>query len=336
MFIAESSSGRIKILRDLPGSPSPQIETFASGLTLPFGIAFYPPGPAPSFVYVVNTNSIARFAYANGDLHARGPAETIVPQLTPGSADGHWTRDIAFSLDERAMYVAVGSQSNVADVDAAPAETLRAAILETNPTGGPLHVFASGLRNPVSLAVDPGSGDIWTTVNERDLLGNNLPPDYVTRVRRGGFYGWPWFYAGSNEDPTLPGRHPELKYQSIVPDVLLQPHSAPIQLAFYDGTQFPSAYQDDIFVCSHGSWNRSVRTGYEVIRILRNNGRVTGWYEDFVTGFVGDATPDGTVRGRPAGIAVAADGSLLIADDLANTIWRVRAQPADGERRGAR
>ena len=189
-------------------------------------------------------------------------------------------------------------------------------------------MFASGLRNPVALAVDPDSGDLWTTVNERDLLGNNLPPDYVTRVRRSGFYGWPWFYAGSNEDPTLPGRHPELKYQSIVPDVLLQPHSAPIQLTFYDGAQFPAAYRDDIFVASHGSWNRSIRTGYEVIRIPRANGRATGRYEDFVTGFVSDETPDGSPRGRPAGVAVAADGSLLVSDDLTGTIWRVRAQPA--------
>src|SRR5262249_61662112 len=147
-------------------------------------------------------------------------------------------------------------------------------------------------------------------------------------VRRGGFYGWPWFYAGSNEDPTLPRKHPELKFQSIVPDVLLQPHSAPIQLTFYDGTQFPATYQDDIFVATHGSWNRTVRTGYEVIRVLRNRGRVTGRYEDFVTGFVSDATPDGAVRGRPAGIAIPRAGSLLVSDDLANVIWRVRTRPA--------
>jgi glucose/arabinose dehydrogenase len=188
-----------------------------------------------------------------------------------------------------------------------------------------LHIFGSGLRNPVGLALDPETGDIWTVVNERDLLGNNLPPDYVTSVRRGGFYGWPWFYAGGNEDPTLPGKHPELKFQSIVPDVLLQPHSAPIQLTFYDGTQFPSTYRDDLFVALHGSWNRSIRTGYEVIRIVRTGGGVTGRYEDFVTGFVSNETVDGTPRGRPAGIAVAADGSLLVADDLANVIWRVRA-----------
>src|SRR5262249_35102264 len=150
-----------------------------------------------------NADSIVRFPYANGDLRARGPAETIVPELAPSGSNGHWTRDIAFSLDERTLYVAVGSEGNATDLDATSSEKLRASILETSPTGGPLNVFASGLRNPVGLAIDPESGDLWTTVNERDELGNNLPPDFVTSVRRGGFYGWPWFYAGSNEDPTL-------------------------------------------------------------------------------------------------------------------------------------
>jgi len=336
IFVTDSFSGLVKILRDLPGERSPRVETFATGLTLPFGIAFYPPGPEPEFVYVANADSIVRFAYTNGDLRARGPQETIVPRITLRGASGHWTRDIAFSDDGRALYVSVGSEANVTDTDASDAETLRAAILETNPTGGPLHVFASGLRNPVALAVDPDTGDLWTTVNERDLLGNNLPPDFVTRVRRGGFYGWPWFYAGSNEDPTLPGRHPELQFQSIVPDVLLQPHSAPIQLAFYDRGQFPPEYDGAVFVATHGSWNRSMRTGYEVVRIVRTNGRTTGRYEDFVTGFVGNETPDGAPRGRPTGIAVAEDGSLLIADDFTGTIWRVRWQAAAESARAGR
>jgi len=328
IFLTDSYSGLIKILRDVPGEKSPRVETFAGGLASPFGIAFYPPGPDPDFVYVANADSVVRFAYANGDLHARGPAETILSRLAPGGSNGHWTRDLAFSDDGRALYISVGSEGNATDIDASTAETLRAAILETNPTGGPLRVFASGLRNPVALAVDPDTGDLWTTVNERDLLGNNLPPDFVTRVRRGGFYGWPWFYAGSNEDPTLAGKHPELKYQSIVPDVLLQPHSAPIQLAFYDGAQFPASYRGDIFVATHGSWNRTVRTGYEVIRVVRTKGRTTGRYEDFVTGFVSDETPDGTVRGRPTGIAIGSDGSLLIADEMASMVWRVRSQAA--------
>ncbi len=326
MFLSDSIAGEIKILRDVGGEPAPRVETFAAGLLLPFGIAFYPPGPEPEFVYIANINSVVRYPYANGDRRARGPAETILPTLVPRGGSGHWTRDLAFSDDGRALYISIGSEGNVTHTDASDTENLRAAIVETNPTGGPLRVFASGLRNPVALAVDPDTGDMWTTVNERDLLGNNLPPDYVTRVRRGGFYGWPWFYAGSNEDPTLAGRHPELKYQSIVPDVLLQPHSAPIQLAFYDGSQFPEPYRGDIFVATHGSWNRSMRTGYEVIRVRRANGRVTGRYEDFVTGFVGADSPDGTPRGRPAGVGVTADGSLLVADDLSGTVWRVRAQ----------
>lgn len=327
IFVTDSYSGLIKVLRDVPGQPASRVEVFADGLLLPFGLAFYPPGPEPAYLYVAGVNSVVRFPYSNGDLRATARPETVLAQLAPGGGDGHWTRDIAFSDDGRAMYVSVGSAGNVTDTDASDAETLRAAILESNPTGGPLRVFASGLRNPVTLAIDPDTGDIWTTVNERDLLGDNLPPDYVTKVRRGGFYGWPWYYIGTNEDPNFPGRHPELKYQTIVPDVLLQAHSAPIQLAFYDGTQFPLAYRGDIFVAVHGSWNRSIRTGYAVIRIPRTNGRITGRYEDFVTGFVGDDAPEGTIRGRPTAVAVAADGSLLVSDDLTNMIWRIRAQP---------
>ena len=329
VFIAESKPGRIRILRDQGGDEhaSPRLETFADGLTLPFGIAFFPLGSEPQFVYVANTDSVVRFPYRNGDLHARGPAEVIVPQLP---VNGHWTRDIAFSLDERSLYISVGSGSNVNDTDNNP-EVNRANILETSPEGGALRVFASGLRNPSGLAVDPSSGELWTTVNERDLLGNNLPPDYVTTVRRGGFYGWPWFYIGGHPDPTLGGKHAELKYQVILPDVLLQPHSAPIGLAFYDGVQFPEEYRGDIFVASHGAWNRSVLTGYEVLRILRVNGRPTGEYEDFMTGFVSDSSPEGAVRGQPAGIAVASDGSLLVADDVAAgpcVIWRIRTTTA--------
>ena len=328
VFVAESERGRIRVLRDQGDGTPPRLETFAAGLSLPFGIAFFPLGAEPEFVYVANTNSVVRFPYQSGDLRARGPAEVVVPRLPTG---GHWTRDLAFSLDERSLYISVGSASNVIDTDDSPGEANRASILETSPEGGGLRVFASGLRNPSGIAVDPASGELWTTVNERDLIGNNLPPDYVTTVRRGGFYGWPWFYIGGNADPTLENKHAELKFQVIVPDVLLQPHSAPIGLAFYDGTQFPAEYRDDIFVASHGAWNRTVLTGYEVLRIRRINGRPTGEYEDFMTGFVGDSPPEGAVRGRPAGLAVAADGSLLVSDDVAtgpNVIWRIRTTAA--------
>jgi glucose/arabinose dehydrogenase len=328
VFIAESKPGRIRVLREADAGTPPLLQTFAADLKLPFGIAFFPLGAEPEFVYVANTDSVVRYPYENGDLQARGPAEVVVPHLP---ADGHWTRDLAFSLDERSLFISVGSGSNVTDIDNNSGETNRANILETTPEGGALRVYASGLRNPSGLAVDPDSGELWTTVNERDLMGNNLPPDYVTSVRRDGFYGWPWFYIGGNPDPTLGGKHPELKFQVIVPDVLLQPHSAPIGLTFYDGAQFPEEYRGDIFVASHGAWNRTVLTGYEVLRVRRINGRPTGEYEDFMTGFVSDSSPEGAVRGQPAGIAVAADGSLLISDDVAvgpGVIWRIRTKAA--------
>ena len=332
VFIAESKPGRIKILRDVGPDKPPLVETFATGLLLPFGIAFYPLGPEPEFVYVANTSSVVRFQYQNGDLHARGEAETIVPVLP---AEGHWTRDIAFSLDERTLFISVGSGSNVNDIDINP-EVNRADILETSPGGGPLYVYASGLRNPSGIAVDPITGALWTTVNERDLLGNNLPPDYITTVRRSGFYGWPWFYAGGNQDPVFPGRHPELRSTVIVPDVLLQPHSAPLGFAFYDGTQFPAEYRGDIFLASHGAWNRTILTGYELLRVRRINGRATGEYEDFMTGFVSDSSPEGAVLGQPVGVAVAADGSLLVSDDFNNVMWRIRATSSQPARRTPR
>lgn len=332
VFIAESNPGRIKVLRAMGSETPPLIETFATGLRLPFGIAFFPLGPEPEYVYVGNTNSVVRFRYRNGDLHARSAAETVVPELPP---DGHWTRDIAFSLDERTLFIAVGSGSNVNDIDINP-EVNRANILETSPEGGPLYVYASGIRNPSGLGVDPVTGDLWTTVNERDLIGNNLPPDYLTTVRRSGFYGWPWFYAGPNQDPLFPGKHPELRSTVIVPDVLFQPHSAPVGFAFYDGTQFPPEYRGDIFVASHGAWNRTVLTGYELLRVRRIDRRATGVYEDFMTGFVSDTSPEGAVRGQPAGVVVTSDGSLLVSDDLNGVIWRIRATTSDPARRTPR
>ena len=325
VFIAELSHGRIRVLRDQFDGTPPRLEIFASSLTLPYGIAFFPLDGDPQFVYVANTDSVVRFPYRNGDMRARGPAQVVVPQLPTG---GHVTRDIAFSLDERSLFISVGSAANATDTDLSSAELNRADILETTPEGGELRVFASGLRNPTGIAVDPRTGELWTTVNERDQLGNNLPPDFLTTVRRGGFYGWPWFYIGGHPDPTLPPKHPELRFQSIVPDVLLQPHSAPLGLAFYDGTQFPMEYRDDIFVASHGSWNRTLKTGYEVLRVRRIGGRATGEYEDFMTGFVADSGESGTLRGRPAGVAVATDGSLLVSDELTGVIWRVQTTAA--------
>ena len=231
----------------------------------------------------------------------------------------HWTRDITFSPDGKRLLLAVGSGDNVGD-DPKADETRRADILDYDPDGHDMRIYASGIRNPVTIAFYPGSNDLWTTTNERDLLGDNLPPDYVTRVKPGGFYGWPWFYIGGNQDPRHKGEHDELKDKVAVPDVLFQPHSAPLGLAFYTGSQFPAAYRGSAFVAMHGSWNRAQRTGYKLVRIPVENGKPTGAYEDFMTGFV---TGDGAVWGRPVGVVVAKDGSLLLSDDGSGTVWRI-------------
>lgn len=320
LFVAETTPGEILVFHGITADGKAQSQqTFATGLHTPFGIAFYPPGPNPQYVYVGNTDSVVRFPYQNGDLKARDNAETIIPTL-PSGAGGHVTRNVAFSMDGKQMFVSVGSASNVADTDTTPAEKNRADILVANPDGSNLHVYASGIRNPVGLAIDPKTSELWTSVNERDMLGDNLAPDYITHVQEGGFYGWPWYYTGGNPDPRMNGKHPELKDKTIVPDVLLQPHNASLELTFYEGKQFPSQYVGDIFAAEHGSWNRSVRTGYEVILVPMRDGKAIGEYEDFLTGFV---TPDGHVWGRPVGVAVASDGSLIVTDDGSNSIWRV-------------
>jgi glucose/arabinose dehydrogenase len=317
-FVAESHLGQIKIFRgrDKDGKPQ-QVSTYATKLTQPFGIAFYPRGANPQFVYVGNTNSVVRFPYKNGDLEATGPAETIIPELPTG---GHWTRDLAFSLDSKRMFVAVGSGSNVDDPDTHPKEFHRANILEYTPEGKFVGVYGSGIRNPAGIGVNPTTGEVWCSVNERDALGDNLVPDYITHVQQGGFYGWPWYYMGDHQDPRLQGKHPELKGKVIVPDVLLQPHNASLELTFYDGNQFPSEYKGDLFAAEHGSWNRANRTGYEIVRVPLQDGHASGIFEDFVTGFV---TPAGDAWGRPVGVTVAKDGSLYFTDDGSKTIWRV-------------
>jgi glucose/arabinose dehydrogenase len=325
LFLAESGPGRILVFRGITAGGKPETtETFATGLTRPFGIAFYPPGPDPKFVYVGNTNSVVRFAYQNGDLKARSGSETVIEHLPSGlervGGGGHWTRDIAFSADGKKMYVAVGSRGNIANTDEDKSEYHRANILEANPDGSDLRVYAWGIRNPVGIAFDPATGVLWTSVNERDDIGDDLPPDYITHVQEGGFYGWPWYYIGGNEDPRLKGKHPELKDKVIVPDVLLEPHNASLELTFYGAQQFPEKYRGGIFASEHGSWNRSVRTGYEVVYVPIRDGRANGEYEDFVSGFV---TPDGKVWGRPVGVAVAKDGSLMVSDDGSNSIWRI-------------
>jgi glucose/arabinose dehydrogenase len=315
VFVAEMERGAIVILHDNgPGKPA-SVGTYAEGLEEPFGLAFYPPGPEPQWLYVGAVGAILRFPYRNGDQQASGGPETIVPHLPVG---GHGTRNIVFSPDGRTLFVAVGSASN--DAEGGSDETGRADILAFDPQGKSKRVLATGIRNPVGLAFHPVTGDLWTSVNERDELGDNLPPDYVTRVRAGAFYGWPWFYIGDHRDPRHPHARPDLARRITVPDVLIQPHSAPLQLAVYTGTQFPAEYRGDIFLALHGSWNRAQRTGYKLVRVMLRDGKPTGTYQDFLTGFVGD---DGRVWGRPVGVAVAANGSLLVSDDAGGTVWRV-------------
>jgi glucose/arabinose dehydrogenase len=206
----------------------------------------------------------------------------------------------------------------------ASTRSARADILEYNPDGTGGRIYASGIRNAVGIAVHPATGELWASVNERDGLGDDLVPDYVTRVKEGGFYGWPWYYMGSIQDPRHRGEHPELRGESLVPDVLLQSHSASLEMAFYTGRQFPAEYRNDAFAAEHGSWNRSRRTGYKVIRVPLHDGVPTGEYEDFLTGFV---TPAGDVWGRPVGVTVAKDGALLVSDDGGERIWRVSYKP---------
>jgi glucose/arabinose dehydrogenase len=316
VFVAETRTGTIKILRaGAPGDPA-TVLTYAQGLELPFGLAFYPPQSEARFLYVATMTAVLRFPYAAGSARPRGAPEIVVGDLPEG---GHWTRDVLFSADGRKMYVSIGSQSNDQESPSYD-ETLRANVLEFDANGGGMRRFATGLRNPVALALHPATGELWATVNERDGLGDNLPPDYVTRLSDGSFYGWPWYYIGAHQDPFHNGQHPELRDRVKLPNVLIQPHSAPLQLAVYTGSQFPPQYRNDLFVALHGSWNRSRRTGYKVVRVPFRSGVPMGEYEDFMTGFV---TPEGDVWARPVGVTVAADGALLVSDDENGTIWRI-------------
>ena len=323
LFLADSDGGKILVFRGVTGDgKARQTGVFATGLSQPFGIAFFPPGPNPKWMYVGNTDSVVRFPYQNGDLKSRGAAEKLAD--IPGGGrlrgGGHWTRDIVFSKDGTRMLVSVGSHSNVDDSDTHPEEYHRADVLQFMPEGKFEKVYAWGIRNCVGEAINPITGALWCSTNERDALGDNLVPDYITHVEEGGFYGWPWYYMGGHQDPRHAGKHPELKSKVLAPDVLLQPHFASLEMLFYDGPQFPAEYKGDVFAAEHGSWNRQKRAGYEVIRAPLENGKATGEYEDFLTGFV---TADGRVWGRPVGVAVAQDGSLFVSDDGSKSIWHV-------------
>jgi glucose/arabinose dehydrogenase len=338
IFLSRSRpEGKVMVIRAKPGPDKPDsVEAFASGLKDPYGIAFYPPGADPKWVYVAGAKDIVRYPYHAGDMKAPGAAEIVVSDLAVGGS--HWTRDIAFSRDGKTMYVAVGSSGNIAgDMGAKPElvsyqrshalgsawdkEEWRANVLAYDPDGKSKRVYASGIRNCSSLAVQPGTGTVFCATNERDLLGDNLPPDYVTSVMPGGFYGWPWYYIGDHEDVRPGGgTRPDLKGKVTIPDVLLQPHSAPLGLAFNDGSQFPAAWKGDAFVALHGSWNRALRTGYKIVRLPFKDGKPTGEYQDFVIGFTAGKE---NVWGRPVDVAFAQDGSLLFSDDGNGVVYRV-------------
>jgi len=281
----------------------------------PFGLAFN-----GGYLYVGNTGSLVRFKYANGDLKATGEPEKLLDL----PAGGHSTRNVIFNRAGTKMYIAVGSSSN----NNAGEDCRRAAILEFNPDGSGYRVFASGIRNPVGLAWQPGSNTLWTAMNERDNLGDDLVPDYATSVKEGGFYGWPYSYIGKHPDPRYEGAFPDLVNRAIVPDVLLPAHAAALGITFYEGTQFPQRYRNGAFIALHGSWNRSVASGYKVVFVPMNNGR-PGPVEDFVSNMLASNGEGGSAIeawGRPVGVTVARDGSLLVSDDGANVIWKISAK----------
>ena len=346
VFLAATAKGEIKVARAKNGQAADKVEVFATGLSRPYGIAFWPSGANPQYLYVANVNSVVRIPYRNGDLKARGAAEVVVPELSDTSG-GHTTRTLAFSKDGKTMLLSIGSATNVAtEIGPQPpepiaqweakhglgaswgVETDRATVMAFDVDGKNRRTYATGLRNCVGMLVYPGTGDVMCTVNERDALGDNLPPDYLTRVKQGGFYGWPWYYIGDNEDPRLKGQRPDLKGRSIVPDVLIQSHSAPLGMVVYQAPKgaknaFPKEYEGDVFVALHGSWNRGVRTGYKVVRVFMKNGVPTGQYQDFMSGMV---LSDRDVWGRPAAVEVAQDGALLVVDDAGGTVWRIAPQ----------
>jgi glucose/arabinose dehydrogenase len=313
VFAVDAGGSAIYVLRDADGDGKAEgrftYATQTDGLLQPFGIAF-----REGFLYVGNTNAVVRFPYQSGDTKVSGPAQVVVPGLPTG---GHSTRNVIFSPDGQKLYVSVGSRSNVAEEP-----ENRAAILQYNVDGTGYRRFAGGLRNPVGVAFNPVTNELWTAVNERDGLGDNLVPDYFTSVKDGGFYGWPYSYIGAHLDPRMNGKGQDLAAKAVVPDVLIQSHSAPLGAVFYTGGMFPPEYQNDAFVALHGSWNRSLRTGYKIIRVRFRDGKPVGGYEDFMTGWLLGGT-NRNVWGRPVGLLVARDGALLVSDDGGHRIWRV-------------
>jgi glucose/arabinose dehydrogenase/cytochrome c2 len=346
VLIAETTAGRIKVMRpSADNSTAEEITVFAQGMLQPLGMAFFPSAENPEWLYVAENNRVIRYAYGTGDTVASALPEVIVSELSPTS-QGHYTRDLAFSQDGTKMYVSVGSASNVAEgiMEAKTAEEIaaweaehglgapwgdeegRAAVLafDVGNEEASKRLFATGIRNCVGLTVQPETGDVWCSTNERDALGNDLVPDYSTRVMEGAFYGWPWYYMGDNEDPRHAGARPDLVGKITQPDVPYTSHSAAVDLEFYPlepegASAFPAEYAGDGFAVLHGSWNRAHPTGGKVVRVPIENGEPTGEYIDFLTGFI---TDEGR-WGRPVAITVMNDGSLLLSDDGANIVYRI-------------
>ncbi|MBC8082207.1 MAG: PQQ-dependent sugar dehydrogenase [Hymenobacter sp.] len=314
--LRETSANRITLLRDTNKDGKPDVRaTFLAGLNQPFGMLVL-----GNYFYVANTDGVLRYAYQPGQTKITGPGEKILD--LPGKGyNNHWTRNLLASADGSKIYVSVGSSSNVGE-NGMEYEQRRANILEINPDGSGEKVYASGLRNPIGMDWNPVTKALWAAVNERDELGDDLVPDYLTSVRPGAFYGWPYSYFGQHEDPRRKGERPDLVKKAVVPDVALSPHSASLGLAFYDSKAFPAKYRQGAFVGQHGSWNRSEFSGYKVVFVPFENGKPTGSAEDFVSGFVADKGGK-EVYGRPVGVTEMPDGSLLVLDDAGNKVWRV-------------
>jgi len=294
------------------------ITTFLSGLNQPYGMTII-----GNNFYVANTDGILQYPYKPGDTKITANGKKIL-SLPAGGYNNHWTRNLITNADKSKIYVTVGSGSNVGE-NGMENEVRRANILEINPDGTGEKIYASGLRNPVGVDWAPGTNTLWTAVNERDGLGDELVPDYITSVKQGAFYGWPFSYYGQNEDPRMKGKNPELVKKAIAPDVPVGSHTASLGLAFYKATKFPAKYQGGAFIGQHGSWNRSALTGYKVAFVPFKNGKPTGKPEDFLTGFIANAEK-GEVYGRPVGVTLTPDGALLVADDVSGIVWRVAAK----------
>jgi glucose/arabinose dehydrogenase len=317
--VTGDSPNKISLLRDKDGDGVPETtETFATDLRQPFGMAL-----VKDQLFIATTDAVRAFPYETGATSIRGEGMKIV-DLPAGGYNNHWTRNLLAAADGSKLYISVGSASNVAEHGTAE-EMLRANILEANLDGTALRVFAGGLRNPVGMDWEPTTGRLWTVVNERDELGDDLVPDYLTSVSENGFYGWPFAYFGNHADPRLKGERPDLVKKSLVPDVDLGAHTASLGLTFYDGKTFPPKYQGGAFIGQRGSWNRSKFVGYRVAFVPFREGKPQGTAEDFLTGFIAN---EDEVYGRPVGVAVAKDGSLLVCDEPGNVVWRVSIEQA--------